>query len=113
MDVDLWGKVRTRAGVLDLGTSMDAASRQTRQRVSIVKVLVLALHADHPEGLTDEELVSAFEQYRTANPAVAPASPQSLRTRRAEATREGRLRDSGRRRLTAFGSAAAVWQLAE
>lgn len=60
------------------------------------------------EGLTDDELIAAYNHsYRL----VHPASDASIRSRRAELVYALQLRDTGVRRPSKYGEPATVWDI--
>lgn len=58
---------------------------------------------------TDEDIAWAYVRSFRPRP---NASPSSLRTRRSELVRAGKVRDSGRRGKTASGRSCVIWELA-
>ncbi|TAM68156.1 MAG: hypothetical protein EPN48_11730 [Microbacteriaceae bacterium] len=102
------GKVRTR----DPLSSWEAASKQTTQRVDLVKVTIRALLAQYGP-MTDESLNDHYEAYRFMHASVPNVSEQSVRTRRKALQLEGLVRDTGRFGVTRRGNKAALWEAAE
>lgn len=78
-----------------------AAARQTQHQADVLVVL------SHWPGLTDEE-IARF--HREAFP-DRPQSPSGLRTRRSELVTQRKVRDSGKRRMTASGRKTIVWEV--
>lgn len=102
---DLRGLVQVRPAVLDPGTSMDAAAKLDRSKLTLVQSAILRILAKYGP-LTDEQIESLYAQQS----GVPVASPQSLRTRRHELVIAGRARDSGQRGTTRYGNAAVKWE---
>lgn len=59
--------------------------------------------------LTDEELIA---NYRKVYGEASLSSDQSIRSRRADLTKEGLIRDSGHLRKSRLGNDSTVWRLA-
>lgn len=71
---------------------------------------VYALHRQHPEGLTDEQLIALYARdYAGARSLESKASP---RKRRSDLTNAGVLVDSGERRMLTSGRRGVVWKVA-
>lgn len=85
----------------DPQTSADAARSVDGHAVEDV---VLAIHRDHPEGLTDQELVEIAC-------AAADRDPGTVKTARSRVAKRGWLRDSGHTRPSPRGQPMIVWQL--
>lgn len=101
---------RTRPLALD-GHSVEADAEQTDDRVSRVQVAIIGRYAELGP-LTDDELVRAYDAARADMPDIPAASPQGLRSRRAELTRRGIVRATTIPGLSNYGRAATVWALA-
>lgn len=73
-----------------------------------IKGRVYSLHLDqsyYRNGLTDSELTARYTD------TYGRCHPGSLSKRRGELVSEGRLRDSGERRLSQFGHQQIVWEI--
>lgn len=82
----------------DHDTSIDAGRKSSRSRV---RELVLELHRQHPDGLTDDELsILAPDQYGP-----------TLGKRRKDLTDEGMIVATLLRRETRRGTPAIVWRI--
>lgn len=101
---------RSRALALD-GHSVEADVEQTDERVSRVQVAILGRFAELGP-LTDDELIRAYETARVDMPDIPAASPQGIRSRRAELAHRGIVRATTIPGLSAYGRAATVWALA-
>lgn len=95
---------------LDTGTSAHAAALQTPTHTGYVKAAILGLFADYGP-MTDDELTDRYLDRAGAHPHVPLVTPQSIRTRRADLTREGRVRDQGMLGWSKLGNPATVWGL--
>ena len=86
----------------DPSTSFSAALSQSPEKS---RGLYMAIHAIlERKALTDEELVGIFEE------AGKEVTPSGVRSRRAELTDAGWLRDSGQKRDTKSGHPSIVWE---
>ena len=85
----------------DPATAHQAAER-VAPRAHSDELLVLTIHAQHPEGLTDHELATIAKRLYT-----------SLGVRRKALVRKGLIVDSGLKRPTPTGSDAIVWKVTE
>lgn len=91
-------KVRHR----DPATSLQAALSQTPDKTRMLYTTIYAIL--ERSARTDEELLDIFQQ---AGKAVTPSG---VRSRRAELTEAGWVRDSGERRDTKAGHPSIVWE---
>lgn len=73
---------------------------------------VLAIYRDHPNGLTDEELVAIYAQ-RFSTGGRSLESRSSPRKRRSDLANANLLVDSGQRRPLASGRNGVVWRVAD
>lgn len=89
----------------DPKTSHDAAARvrgMTTTQYFIMEIFAIS------EGLTDDELIDAYNySYRL----IHPASDASIRSRRSELVTALQLRDTGARRASKYGDPATVWDI--
>lgn len=108
-EVELRGLARTRAGVLDSGTSLSAAALQSARKVDLIKTVVLSLLATYGAA-TDDEISDRFEAYCWLHPEVPTVTGQSLRTRRHALCVQGLVRDTGRPGRSKLGNPATVWE---
>jgi predicted deacylase len=99
-DLPAWFPQPT-ARATDPTTSHDAATRATTRQASDC-ALVLDVHRQHPEGLTDFELAAHTGRQQT-----------SLGVRRNELRKAGLIRDSGHKRPSPSGTLAIVWTLTD
>jgi len=91
----------------DPQTSHDAAASVTH----LTDKRAACLHAMQTLGpCTDEDLWSFYNAMASAGRCPLQ-SPSGLRTRRAELTREGKVRDSGLRATTASGRRSILWEV--
>lgn len=96
----------------DPATSVHAAEKAAQSEVKArkgasVRATVVAVLAEHPDGLTHDEIYERFMRIR-------PASPSGVRSRVNELRDEGYVRDTGRTRPSALGTKhAIVWALTE
>ena len=81
-------------------TSAAAADSLDGQTLNRLHRLVLEYIADHPDGVTDEEIAAGLE-----------LNPSTARPRRIELARRGLIAEAGTRRA-ASGRAATVWRKA-
>ncbi|WP_454130152.1 hypothetical protein [Microbacterium aurum] len=100
---------RTRPMALD-GRSVDADLEQTPERVSQVQLAILGRLADCGP-MTDDALIAAYAAAAAAHPEIPTASPQSIRTRRAELCRRGVVCATTIPGTSAYGRPATVWAL--
>jgi hypothetical protein len=94
-----WDEAHARARLSDPETSKEAA-RKIAPKITMLKGIILAHFAKHPNGVTDLELEEEFADF----------SPSSVRTRRSELARDGLLICTGIVHLR--GSNRRVWKLA-
>lgn len=99
---------RARAAVLD-SHSIEAAALQTRERVTTVQIVILDILRDRAR--TDEAIVDEYERRAAEFPSVPRATPQSIRSRRAELVAKGHVIATGHVGFTRYGNKATVWAL--
>lgn len=101
LDPQAWGTYPDRPGHVHGSTTSRAAAQSiSDKRLSELHERVLTLFRNVGEyGLTDEELQAAGN------------TKSVLRPRRIELTQLGRIKATGRTRLTGSGRAAQVWTL--
>lgn len=104
-------KARTRAMVVDSGTSVEAAALQTDAQVDRVKAVIITLLNEYGPQ-TDDELVERYTARAGAHPAVPLVTPQSIRTRRAALVTLGLVREVDAFGFSKLGNRAAVWGIA-
>jgi hypothetical protein len=93
----------------DPETSKAAAHRV--EDATVVQQRVVTLYRQHPEGLTDEELIALYARtFDTDSRSIE--SKASPRKRRSDLTRAGILIDSGARRQLTSGRRGVVWTVA-
>lgn len=86
-------------------TSHDAAAQV--RGLTTTQYFIMELFANG-EGLTDDDLIEAYNHsYRL----VHPASDASIRSRRSELVNALQLKDAGFTRLSKNGCASTVWDL--
>lgn len=102
--VEYRGKVRGR----DPEASWEAASLQAESKVSRVQGVVVSL-LDTYGPMTDEQLVEQYTAYAFMDSSVPNVTPQSIRTRRHEATIKGLVVNTGRHALSKLGNKATLW----
>lgn len=100
--------VRAVPMALSHGTSEAAGAKQSTATRSAVMSAVVAIVASFGP-ISDEAIAERYEAWRFLHPEAPDVSESSLRTRRAEAARQGLVRDSGRRGTTKRGSACVLW----
>lgn len=103
---------RTRPMVLTYGTSEAAAAAQSLEKRSIVLSAVLTI-IRNSSPVSDEEIAERYEASRWLDATLPDVSESSLRTRRAEAVRQGLVRDTGKRGTTKRGSSCVLWEVIE
>lgn len=103
---------RKRPMVLAYGTSEAAAAAQSLAKRSIVMSAVLTI-IRNSAPISDEEIAERYEASRWLDVSLPDVSESSLRTRRAEAVRQGLVRDSGQRGTTKRGSSCVLWEAVE
>jgi hypothetical protein len=97
------------ARTTDPETSRAAADRVAD--ATVVQQRVVAIYRQHPEGLTDEELIALYAR-TFATDSRSIESKASPRKRRSDLTRAGILIDSGERRQLTSGRRGVVWTVA-
>lgn len=100
--------LRAYARHTDPDTSHDAAASVKHIRIS--QRCVLAVLRTH-SPLTDEELVTMYEDARRRFQVFPPQSPSGIRTRRAELVKQGLVEYTGTKRPLASGRMAQTWQV--
>lgn len=100
---------RTRPMVLAYGTSEAAAAAQSLEKRSTVMAAVLTI-IRNSAPISDEKIAEHYEASRWLDATLPDVSESSLRTRRAEAVRQGLVRDSGQRGTTKRGSSCVLWE---
>ncbi|MFI8593865.1 hypothetical protein ACIGCK_05475 [Microbacterium sp. NPDC078428] len=98
---------RSRPIAVD-GHSFEAAAAQTEERITAVQAHIIAVLQDGPR--TDDAIRVAYEQ-RVQRHGAPPASPSSLRTRRADLCRRGIVAATSLRGESAYHRPATVWAL--
>lgn len=101
----------TRAAVLDDTRSVEAFVAQSGQRVTAVKMAIIGTFAAWGP-MTDEQLVANYNERRIEFPDVPKASPQSIRSRRAELRDAGVIAATNLPGKSAYGNPSTVWALA-
>ena len=101
---------RARPMPLD-GHSVQADAEQTDARTSAVQAVILGRFAECGP-MTDDALVQAYDRARATHPDIPKASPQSIRSRRAELHHRGIIRATNLPGVSAYGRPATVWALA-
>ncbi|WP_454168133.1 hypothetical protein [Microbacterium lacticum] len=80
------------------------------ERITEVQVVVLdILRTAGP--VTDDALIALYESRAEHYPGVPKASPQSVRSRRAELVRKGLIRATDLAGVSRYGNRATVWAL--
>lgn len=85
----------------DPATSHKAAERVTQHLTEIQKRVLAAFRALGSRPITDEDLVIQLPEL----------APSTVRSRRAELVRMGKIRDSGRTVRNSRGHEVTVWEL--
>lgn len=98
---------QAHARTTDPGTSHEAADSITSEKIRISQAAVLQTLREHPEGLTDVDLVRIYGERPDRE--APPQSPSGIRTRRHELVELEKVRDTGRRERLASGRQAIVW----
>jgi hypothetical protein len=98
--------MKAHARSTDPQTSHDAA-KSVRKITGTQNTILLLLGI---EGMTDVDLVSAYQKMNLTSPETAPrASESGIRSRRAELVARGLVQDSGDRVKLDSGRFATVW----
>lgn len=101
----------TRSHPLALGGhSVDADAAQTEERVTAVQSAIIRAFAENGP-MTDDGLFHAYEAIRRTVEDIPRASPQSVRSRRAELHHRGLVRATNIPGRSAYGRPATVWAL--
>lgn len=87
--------------------STSHAAARSVGKVAELQERILGLF-EHFGPMDDRELVRRFDTY-----ASALATPQNIRSRRAELVQQGRVRDSGKRERGPSGRMFVVWERTE
>ena len=98
---------RSRPLAVD-GHSLEA--EPTEERVSEVQIVVLDI-LRRAGNLTDDALIAIYQSRAENYPGVPGASPQSIRSRRAELVRKGLVRSTDEIGHSQYGRRATVWAL--
>ena len=101
---------RARAMALD-ATSVEASALQTVDRVSAVQLAIIGILAERGP-LTDDALADAYHARTVTHPDVPRATPQSVRSRRADLGKRGIVRATTIPGTSRYGNPATVWALA-
>ncbi len=109
---DVGGLAHAVPMALTYGTAEAAAAAQSAAKRSIVLSAVLTVIRNHAP-ISDEQIAEHWEAMRWLDAELPDVSESSLRTRRAEAVRQGLVRDSGRRGTTKRGSSCVLWEAVE
>ncbi|MGI8520276.1 MAG: hypothetical protein ACR2MC_06690 [Actinomycetota bacterium] len=88
-------------------TSKEAAESIGLERVSEMQQKILEVFKFNGREMSDETLVELYEGYWPNS-----ATDQSIRSRRGELVRKGRLFDTGKRGVTRFNRRCVIWRLA-
>lgn len=95
-----------RAKWSDPSTSKEAAASVSLQRISETQQRVLEVFRFNGV-MCDERLVELYEGYWPNS-----ATDQSIRSRRGELARKGKIYDTGKRGVTRFNRRCVIWRLA-
>jgi hypothetical protein len=87
-------------------TSRQAAESIPLERVSETQKRVIEVFRFNGWEMSDERLVELYLNYWPNS-----ATDQSIRSRRGELVRKGRVFDTGKRTVTKYGRSAVVWRL--
>lgn len=91
--------------------SHSVEAEPSAERITEVQVVVLdILRVAGP--VTDDALIAIYKSRAEHYPGVPKASPQSVRSRRAELVRRGLIRPTDIVGVSQFGNRATVWALA-
>ena len=94
-----------RARNTDMQTSHAAAA--SVMGVTTTQLLILQIF-ETSNGLTDDELIRAYDR---AYSLFHPAADSSIRSRRSELVERKMIRDTGKTRLSNNGRASTVWDI--
>ncbi len=97
------------ARTTDPETSHEAAA--SVRNLTATQQVILDLFKKAGWALTDNDLIGWYK-WATSNFDAPSASESGIRSRRAELTRAGKLRDSGLRAMLPSGRKAILWELA-
>lgn len=95
------------ARLTDPTTSHEAAARVTEDALTQTQAIILKLLAD-PEGMTDEQLVLAYQAYCRMAGISNVSSPSGIRSRRNELYRAGKVEAIAYGKSTS-GRRSIVW----
>ena len=88
-------------------TSREAAQSISLERVSETQQKILEVFRFNGMEMCDERLVELFLDYWPDS-----ATDQSIRSRRGELTRKGKIYNTGKRGVTRFNRRCVIWRLA-
>lgn len=88
-------------------TSRQAAESIPLERVSETQKRVIEVFRFNDWEMSDERLVELYLDYWPAS-----ATDQSIRSRRGELVRKGKIFNTGKRTVTKYGRSAVIWRLA-
>lgn len=105
---------RARARTTDPGTS-HAAAQSVKPKLRDKQQLVLQCmkHRCEPAGVTDTDLVLAYQRWCSQSEFPPRQSESGIRTRRKELVDAGLVRDTGRRERLPSGRQAIVWEVVD
>ena len=95
-----------RAKWSDPSTSKEAAASIPLERISETQKRVIEVFRFNDWEMSDERLVELYLQYWPNS-----ATDQSVRSRRGELVRKGKIFNTGKRTVTKYGRSAVVWRL--
>lgn len=96
---------------IDTGTSADADEQMTRPNRTLVRAGITTILNEAGGPLTDEQIVEQYEARAGSHPAWPRATPQRIRTARAELVRAGQVRDAQLLAFSSLGNRATAWTL--
>ncbi|WP_404475108.1 hypothetical protein [Microbacterium aerolatum] len=103
--------MRAQSMALDTGTSSDADERFTLTGKARVRAAITVILTEAGRPLTDEEIVERYQARAGGHPSWPSATPQRIRTARAELVRAGQVRDAEILAFSNLGNRATAWTL--